>query len=84
MDAKRSGTLPPDVKTTKKGGVPDMLGIGGLIRSVTGMGTIENQSRKKNLVVDLLVLLSEGNGCYSKSIIYICQESLVVVSQKNS
>ena len=47
MDAKRSGTLPPDVKTTKKGGVPDMLGIGGLIRSVTGMGTNIGTNQKE-------------------------------------
>ena len=48
MDAKRSGTLPPDqLKTTKKGGVPDMLGIGGLIRSVTGMGTNIGTNQKE-------------------------------------
>jgi len=43
MDAKRSGTLPPDIKTTKKGGVPDMLGLGGLIRGITGMGTNQKE-----------------------------------------
>ena len=31
------------VKTTKKGGVPDMLGIGGLIRGITGMGTKQKE-----------------------------------------
>ena len=40
MDAKRSGTLPPDIKTTKKGGVPDVLGLGGAVSKV--MGAIEN------------------------------------------
>ena len=43
MDAKRSGTLPSDVKITKKGGVPDVLGLGGLIRGVTGVGTKQKE-----------------------------------------
>lgn len=45
MDAKRSGTLPPDIKTTKKGGMPDM-GLGGLIRGVLGTGDKQKEEKK--------------------------------------
>ena len=45
MDVKRSGTLPPDIKTTKKGGMPDM-GLGGLIRGVLGTGAKQKEEKK--------------------------------------
>ena len=52
MDAKRSGTLPSDIKTTKKGGVPDVLGLGGLIRGVVWEPIWGPNKKKKNLVVE--------------------------------